>query len=336
MNNYDYHIKVEHPWQSGPTELIAHAIEHLHKDTDFDQRIAFLLLDVGVETLFKTVLLLPEKVTAVKTSYGDRRKAVEGSFHTLVQGVELARPDIAKKYNLAHIQFYHEKRNQLYHEGNGITVDVHKTENYARVAIDLLREFLDVDLSHLLKIPELEIQKAQEKREHLQERKSEISRLVMQLGELSKAYVEILAPQITKATFFRKLKKLFEESQEKANIFLRKELVNAFPDWEIDEESLSSIPNILSDTNILYMDILNQFESLADIRSTYYESTLVEYDEEVVEKLGPLTGNGNRAIYYRSSDDDYEKDLLEFLDRCKESLAENIAILEELLGYYDD
>lgn len=41
MNNYDYRVKVDHPWQSGPTDLIAHALEHLHKDTDFDQRIAF-------------------------------------------------------------------------------------------------------------------------------------------------------------------------------------------------------------------------------------------------------------------------------------------------------
>lgn len=331
-----YHVETQHPWQSGPTELIAHAIEHLHKDTDFDQRIAFLLLDVGVETLFKTVLLLPEKVTSVKTSYGDRRKAAEGSFYTLVQSIELARPDIAKKYNLAHIQFYHEKRNQLYHEGNGITVDVHKTESYARVAVDLLREFLDVDLSHLLEIPKLEIQKAQERREFLKNRKDEILKLAAHFGELSKAYVEIKAPQLVSTAFFRKLRKLFDESPEKADVFLNQELTAAFPGWTSQEGSTNWSKIILDDPYILYIDILRQSEEMADIQAVYFEATLVGYDEETVAKIGQ-TREGYKAVYLTSTEDDYDIDqILEFFDSCKESLEENIAVLDELLGYYDD
>ena len=72
-----------HPWQSGPTELIAHAIEHLHKETEFDNRIAFLLFDVGIETLFKTYLMLPESTTGAKTSFQKRKIAANGQIHSL-------------------------------------------------------------------------------------------------------------------------------------------------------------------------------------------------------------------------------------------------------------
>jgi hypothetical protein len=70
-----YKDKIRHPWQSGPTELISHAIEHLHNRTEFDNRIAFLLFDVGVETLFKTFLMLPDEVTGAKTSFQKRKDA---------------------------------------------------------------------------------------------------------------------------------------------------------------------------------------------------------------------------------------------------------------------
>lgn len=77
----------EHPWQHGPTELIAYAIVHMHRPSDFDHRVAFLLLDVGVETLFKVFLSLPGRVTSTNLSFKERRDAVEGNFHQLLEGV---------------------------------------------------------------------------------------------------------------------------------------------------------------------------------------------------------------------------------------------------------
>jgi hypothetical protein len=111
---------ITHPWQKGPAELIEVALTNLHKSDDFHQRIAFLLLDVGVETLFKAFLTLPGRITGTKLSYGERRNAAEGCFYDLCDGIERATAGRLPEINLAHIEFYHDLRNKLYHQGNGI------------------------------------------------------------------------------------------------------------------------------------------------------------------------------------------------------------------------
>lgn len=149
-------VVTQHPWQNGPKELIEYALQHLHKETDFDQRIAFLLLDVGVETLFKTFLTLPDGVTGAQTSFHKRNEASKGSFHELVSGVEAAAPSRLQGCNLHHVQFYHDLRNKLYHQGNGITVPTKNAKGYAELAVRLLKALLDVDLTEVLQKPELE------------------------------------------------------------------------------------------------------------------------------------------------------------------------------------
>jgi len=147
-------MSIQHPWQSGPTELIRYALDYLHHPSDFSQRIAFLFLDVGVETLFKTFLELPEEVTGAELSYGKRREAVEErSFHQLVKGVKEAAGERLDGINLAHVQFYHGLRNKLYHQGNGITVPVDHAKGYASIAVELLRRLLSVDLEQELDRP---------------------------------------------------------------------------------------------------------------------------------------------------------------------------------------
>ena len=143
----------DHPWQHGPTELISYALEHMHGDTDFDRRLAFLLLDVGVETLFKTYLTLPEEVTGTAMPFGKRKDAAEGNFHELVRGISVAAGARLAGYNLAHVQFYHDLRNKLYHQGNGVTVPTNQVKSYAELATNLLGVLLDVDLSEQLAGP---------------------------------------------------------------------------------------------------------------------------------------------------------------------------------------
>ena len=138
---------LDHPWQSGPTEIIDHALDHLNRPSDLDQRIGFLLLDAGVETLLKTFLLLPERVTGVKMSFGKRRQAAEGTFHDLVLGVESAAGDRLQGINLDHVRYYHSIRNKLYHEGDGVTVDAGRAEAYASIAVRLLDQLLGVALA---------------------------------------------------------------------------------------------------------------------------------------------------------------------------------------------
>ncbi len=147
-------VKIDHPWQVGPTELIEFALERMHQGGDFDRRLAFLILDVGVETLFKTFLILPDSVTGVKTSFSARSSAAQGVFHVLVQGVRDATPDRAAKFDLTHVQYYHDIRNTLYHQGNTVaTVRDDLLRGYAVLAVNLLRELLGVDLSECLTPP---------------------------------------------------------------------------------------------------------------------------------------------------------------------------------------
>jgi hypothetical protein len=144
--------KIEHPWQVGPTELIEFALEQMHKGSDFDRRLSFLIIDVGVETLFKTYLTLPDSFTQFQTSRGDRHKAVDGNFHELIRGVQSASPKRASGINFAYIEHYHNLRNTLYHQGNQVTaVPMHQLEGYAKLAVDALKTYLDVDLSKTLK-----------------------------------------------------------------------------------------------------------------------------------------------------------------------------------------
>lgn len=147
--------QTQHPWQVGPTELIEFALERMHKGSDFDRRLAFLILDVGVETLFKTYLTLPEMVVSFQSKRGERLEAAEGNFHDLLRGVQAANPKKATTLNFAYIEYYHNLRNTLYHQGNSVTaVPIYQVEGYAKLAVDLLRDYLEIDLSDKLTPPE--------------------------------------------------------------------------------------------------------------------------------------------------------------------------------------
>lgn len=139
-------MELKHPWQKGPAELIDYAIVHLYLDGGFNQRIAFLLLDIGVETLMKVFLSLPENKTGVKTSYAKRKEAINAGFHLLVKGVQDAAADRIKGIDLAHIQYFHGIRNKLYHESDSITIPHSTAKEYAVLAVKLLDKLLGIDL----------------------------------------------------------------------------------------------------------------------------------------------------------------------------------------------
>ena len=70
---------MEHTWASGAIELIRHADSHIHLETAFDRRIAFISIDNSVETSIRTFLSLPSVKSGVKVSRKDI-DAVENSF----------------------------------------------------------------------------------------------------------------------------------------------------------------------------------------------------------------------------------------------------------------
>lgn len=138
--------EMNHPWQAGPAEMVNYALELMEKKGDIDSRISFLLFDVAVETTFKTYLLLPESITKTRIPFADRKKHATGTFHDLIKGIKRC-TNLVSGSDLAHIEFYHDIRNRLYHQGDGITVAQKDLKGYSQLATKVLRKLLKVDLS---------------------------------------------------------------------------------------------------------------------------------------------------------------------------------------------
>lgn len=138
-----------HPWQSDIVQLVHLAAYHLSKDTAFDNRIAFLLFDVSIESIFKTYLTLPDEITNASVSYHKRKDAAQGNFHVLAGTVKDATQKV-EETEILHIQYFHDQRNKLYHQGTGITISQQSAVNYGKLVVVMLDKLLAVDLSDLL------------------------------------------------------------------------------------------------------------------------------------------------------------------------------------------
>ena len=121
------------PWSSGPGEILKHGLELLNKDTDSNRRLAMISIDNSVELTIKTYLGLPRRVTGLKISRSEYQDFAE-SFPKLLDALEKYSSDKLEGIDLGEIEWYHRLRNQLYHQGNGLTVERDKVEIYAELA----------------------------------------------------------------------------------------------------------------------------------------------------------------------------------------------------------
>ena len=122
------------PWKSGPKELLKHGLEHLSLETDFDYRMGMIVIDNSVELMMKTYLGLPKRITKLE---GVTRKIYDEatkSFPSLIDTMDTFAKDKLVGIELGEIEWYHRIRNQLYHDGNGITVEKEKVIAYSSIA----------------------------------------------------------------------------------------------------------------------------------------------------------------------------------------------------------
>src|SRR5687767_14984372 len=133
------------PWVSGPTELLQHALELLERGGDANRRFAFIAIDNAVEVAAKTYLGLPQRVSKLSITREELSKAEE-SFPKLLDSLEKHCSDRLDGVNLGEIEWYHKLRNQLYHRGNGITVEESKVQIYSQLARLLLKNLFGVDV----------------------------------------------------------------------------------------------------------------------------------------------------------------------------------------------
>jgi hypothetical protein len=124
---------VKNPWSEGPRELLQHAADHLRLGSDFDRRIAMISVDNSVELAVKTYLGLPERARGTKGPGRRELETASESFPALLDLLGQYAADKLSGVDLSDVEWYHRLRNQLYHSGNGITVDRSRVEAYFQI-----------------------------------------------------------------------------------------------------------------------------------------------------------------------------------------------------------
>ena len=132
-----------HPWTEGPRELIQHAVDHLAEGSDFDRRVAMISIDNAVELTIRTYLGLPDRARGGQGPSRSRLEDASQSFPALLDLLERHAEGKLEGVSLADIEWYHRIRNQLYHEGNGITVERERVEAYLQVARALFESLFE-------------------------------------------------------------------------------------------------------------------------------------------------------------------------------------------------
>jgi hypothetical protein len=116
------------PWASGPGEILRHGLGLLKRDSDAHRRLAMISVDNAVELMIKTYLGLPKRITGLSISRRDFQEIAE-SFPALLDALEKHGGDKIVGIGLGEIEWYHRLRNQLYHQGNGLTVERGKSSS---------------------------------------------------------------------------------------------------------------------------------------------------------------------------------------------------------------
>lgn len=138
-------MKSNQPWSSGPAEILSFAIRLISDSTDTNRRLSFILIDNSVEQMIKSYLSLPQRISGIKVP----RKRLEESFESFPVLLDLLEEfafDKIKDVDLGSIEWYHRLRNQLYHQGIGLTVEQDKVEVYSELAKSLLKKLFDTKI----------------------------------------------------------------------------------------------------------------------------------------------------------------------------------------------
>ena len=251
-------------WQKAPVKIVSEAIYHAAKQNEEDNLIAFLLLDVGAEMLFKTYLGLPKHITGSTTPEDERYNILRKGFRHVMEGVKNSRQGRNGK-ELARVEFFHGLRNKLYHQGNGLTINRSHLDEYVLLVKSLFKQLLKVDIEEQLSTNSL----TKDEVDQIAKLKEEFNSLL----ELSKTknntlkllcslIVEKIAPQLLLPSFVREFETLRDRAFSEEG-------------FSINQGEITSYKTLPNDNN-LRMDILGWFEELVlpIIKSSPYFDSL--------------------------------------------------------------
>ena len=146
---------METTWASGAIELLKHADSHIHLETAFDRRIAFISIDNSVETSIRTFLSLPKSKSGASVKRKDLEEA-ENSFPRLLALLWQNAGSRLTGVDEADIEHYHRIRNKLYHDGTGLSVDEQYLLAYRQIAVLMLKNLFGIAMGDPRPAPTLE------------------------------------------------------------------------------------------------------------------------------------------------------------------------------------
>lgn len=130
---------IEKIWKKGPLELLNHGRAHIQQGNSFDLRIAMISIDNAIEVAIKTFIALNKR----KLNFPANFKTSMISFKELLNALQKFVPNKVSNNDLDAIEQLHKWRNQLYHEGNGITIEPEIVKEYAKFAEKVISELFN-------------------------------------------------------------------------------------------------------------------------------------------------------------------------------------------------
>ena len=142
------------PWARGPGEILQHGLALLQKDSAAQRRLALICIDNAVELMVKTFLGLPRRITGLNIAR-NLRESLPKLLEVLADHAEgkLVGVDVGL------IEWYHRLRNELYHQGNGLSIERDKVAGYAQQARLLFQNLFGVLLPEVSTSPPLGVRR---------------------------------------------------------------------------------------------------------------------------------------------------------------------------------
>lgn len=300
-------------WHKAPVKIVLEAIKHANNKNEEEHLIAFLLLDVGAEMLFKTYLGLPKKITGATTSEDERFNITCKGFHDVVEGVKNSRQGISVK-DLARVEFFHGIRNKLYHQGNGLAVPSSHLVEYISVLKILFKQLINVELDDLIsplsKEQVVYIAKVKKEVSDALEKSRMLNRKLESLYEL---VIEEISPALLLPSYTRKFSALSEKAFSEDHFTLVGEEVSSYKCLPTETDKRAEIVEWFKDitkpliASSKYYDVLYKSIQAGEMHhhTKVFENRLgiktVEIERQIVPSIFSFIYNNyfDLKVYYQ-------------------------------------
>lgn len=130
-------------WILGPKELIEHAITLIDSREEPNLRIAMICIDNAIELMIKSYLALNKRMLGIE--FEEYKNGIK-TFPKLLNLLQNYSNDKISLDELDKIEYFHIIRNNLYHQGSGISVIKSFVTKYVILAQDLLSRLFQIEL----------------------------------------------------------------------------------------------------------------------------------------------------------------------------------------------